>query len=115
VQVPIVPHVEAAIALHTVPQDPQLLELVITLVSQPSSGLPLQSAKPALHEPTTHSPSRHSAIPLATAQQTPLHTTCPSGQVVTQDPARHVPVEQAVPSAFAGCEGTPFVQTSNEH
>jgi hypothetical protein len=39
--------------VHCLPQTPQLL-VVVVLVSQPSSGLPLQLPQPAVHEGTQH-------------------------------------------------------------
>jgi hypothetical protein len=39
---------------HGRPQAPQLLLSLAVLTSQPSPGVPLQSAKPALHDPIAH-------------------------------------------------------------
>jgi len=56
---------------HALPQAPQWLELVARLTSQPSAGLPLQSAKPALQLPTRHAPATQAATALAGAQTVP--------------------------------------------
>ncbi len=48
------------------PQPPQLAASVTVLVSQPSPGIPLQSAQPALHEASPHTLARHEDEPLIT-------------------------------------------------
>jgi hypothetical protein len=59
------PPVQAADALwrlQVAPQAPQLFGLVLMLVSQPSAGLPLQSAKPNEHTAMVQAPPVHDAI-----------------------------------------------------
>ena len=55
-------------AAQTFPQVPQLLTLLVTLVSQPFAALPSQLAKPALQAATAHAPPAHAAVPLAVVQ-----------------------------------------------
>ncbi len=67
-------HVAAALAKrHTTPQPPQFeASAPRTLSSQPSAAVPLQSPKPALHEPTTHRPPTHAlTAAFARAQAVP--------------------------------------------
>ena len=57
--------------LQTVPQLPQLFTSVLVLTSQPSFTPPLQSAKPALHEPIWHVPVPHAPVALGGLQPCP--------------------------------------------
>lgn len=54
---------------HALLQRPQCSVLVASVTSQPSTGIPLQSAKPALQADLPHTMSRHSRAALATAGQ----------------------------------------------
>src|SRR5579871_1300312 len=70
-QLPILhtPPAHAGVALgttHTLPQLPQWFGSPLVLVSQPSSGLPLQSPKPVLHVPTAHTPPSQPGVALGT-------------------------------------------------
>ncbi len=56
--------------LHAVPHEPQF-ESVFRFVSQPFEYKPSQSAKPVLHEATTHVPPPQAGVPLATKQVMP--------------------------------------------
>jgi hypothetical protein len=58
-------------ALHAAPQPPQFAALVLTLTSQPFAWMPSQSAKPALHEPTTQLPFEQAAVAFGTLQTRP--------------------------------------------
>ncbi len=59
-------HAGVALArLHVVPQVPHDETVVLRFVSQPSAGLELQSAYPALHMPTEHVPAVQAATALA--------------------------------------------------
>jgi hypothetical protein len=49
---------------HTTPQAPQAVAVVRVSTSQPLSGLPSQSAKPALHAATAQRPAAHDAVAL---------------------------------------------------
>jgi hypothetical protein len=51
------------------PQVPQLVTSVATLVSQPSVGSLLQSRKPALHAPIVHTPDTQVGVALAKRQR----------------------------------------------
>jgi hypothetical protein len=53
------------------PQPPQLATSISMLISQPSTGLVLQSRKPGSHAAMAHTSPTHSGVPLATAQATP--------------------------------------------
>jgi hypothetical protein len=55
----------------TVPQAPQLLLSVSVGTSQPSAGLPLQFAKPALHEPMAQPPELHAGVALGAVHAMP--------------------------------------------
>jgi hypothetical protein len=56
---------------HTRPQVPQFWELVLVLISQPLAKEPSQSAKPELHDVTTHIPlEQPTVLALATIPQT---------------------------------------------
>jgi hypothetical protein len=63
-------------AVHTVPQAPQFITLLLVRVSQPLAALPSQLAKPALHT-SEQVPMAHPDWPLATA---------PVGHTVPQAP-----------------------------
>jgi hypothetical protein len=54
----------AFVRLHTVPQAPQLLTLLVVFTSQPSAGLLLQSRKPVL-QVNEHAPPLHVGAALA--------------------------------------------------
>lgn len=56
--------------LHVLPQLPQFA-VVCVLVSQPSAGLPLQSAQPELHDATPHVVPVHAAVPFAVVHLMP--------------------------------------------
>ena len=58
-------------AKHGMPQPPQLATEVRVLISQPSMGLLLQSAKPALQVPTVHAPLVQLAVAFGTLQVRP--------------------------------------------
>ena len=49
---------------HLLPQEPQLLESLVVLTSQPSAALTLQSANPGLHEPMPQTPALQIGVPL---------------------------------------------------
>ena len=51
------------------PQPPQLRASLARLASQPSATVPLQSAKPALHEATSQLPARQADVACGTAPQ----------------------------------------------
>jgi hypothetical protein len=48
--------------LHALPHAPQAVGVVLVFTSQPSAGLPLQSAKPASQAPTVQRPRVHAAV-----------------------------------------------------
>ena len=89
-------------AAHTRPQDPQLVALVLTLVSHPSAALPLQSANPGLQAPIRQTPLTQAPIPFGVVQTAPhapqlfglvkvdthtlLHSVWPEGHEVIQTP-----------------------------
>jgi hypothetical protein len=56
--------------VHCVPQEPQLLALVLTLVSHPLFGLPSQSAVPA-EQLGSHTPATQAVVPFAFVHVTP--------------------------------------------
>jgi hypothetical protein len=58
-------------ALHAAPQPPQFAALVLVLTSQPFAWMPSQSAKPALHDPTTQPPFEQAAAALGRLQARP--------------------------------------------
>ena len=87
-------HVAAALAKrHTLPHAPQLFASVPrTLVSQPLLAVPSQSAKPALHPPTTHRLDEHAlTLTLASEHRAP-HAPQLAGSeaVLTQSPEQSV-------------------------
>ena len=55
----------------TRPQAPQLLTSLLVFVSQPSTGLLLQSAKPGLQDATVQTPTVQAGVPFATKQTRP--------------------------------------------
>jgi hypothetical protein len=61
-----VPLLQLAPAAHARPHIPQLVALVLRLVSQPLAALPSQSPKPAL-QLSPHAPAAHVAVALAPA------------------------------------------------
>src|SRR5262249_19874789 len=63
-----VPFEQCVNTKQTFPQCPQLFELVLRLVSQPSAGLPLQSPQPALQN-QPQLPLLQKAVALAGAEQ----------------------------------------------
>ncbi len=115
-----VPAVQVAVAFaneHAMAHEPQCVASVWRLISQPLAGFPSQSAKPALHAPSTHAPMAHvepafgnehvkphapqldgSDVTLcsqpfdATRSQSPV----PAGHIV---PTTHAPPAQMVPTA----------------
>jgi len=58
-------------ALQTVPQAPQLLTLLVRLVSQPLAAIPSQLPHPALQEAMPHVPPEQDAVPLGAVQTWP--------------------------------------------
>jgi hypothetical protein len=44
-------------------QPPQFARSLVVMVSQPSIGLPLQSANPGLHDSVAHAPATHAGVP----------------------------------------------------
>src|SRR5262245_60443169 len=68
------PPMQSGLALGTlqvIPQPPQLDTSPSTLASQPSPGLPLQSAKPGLQPPTPQTPLAHTGVAFMALQATP--------------------------------------------
>jgi hypothetical protein len=68
------PDAQEALALakvQTFPQVPQLLALVLVLVSQPLEATASQLPKPALHAPRAHAPDAQEALALAKVQTFP--------------------------------------------
>lgn len=68
------PFAQVAVALgseHTRPQAPQFLGSAARLVSQPSAGFWLQSAKPELQVPMVHTPATHLVVALGSEQTRP--------------------------------------------
>ena len=57
--------------LHAAPHAPQFDTFVASCTSQPSAGLPLQSAYPALHAATTQDPFEHPGVALGVEQTVP--------------------------------------------
>ncbi|MBI5518036.1 MAG: hypothetical protein HY909_29970 [Deltaproteobacteria bacterium] len=65
-------------AAQRIEQRPQLPRSDSVLTSQPSTGIPLQSAKPGRQLPTLHTPARHDAVPFGGAQARPQPPQCAS-------------------------------------
>lgn len=93
----------------TTPHVPQLVVDALVLVSQPSTTLPLQLPKPALHAPTAQLPLLHAGVPFAVVHTSPqvpqfevemlVFTSQPSAVLPLQlpkpvsQPMPHVPAE----------------------
>jgi hypothetical protein len=110
------PSAQVAVALFVEqawPHPAQFAGSVSVFTSQPSSGLPLQSAYPCLHAPMAHEPFEQTAVAFAGAQIAPqlpqlavsrfLFVSQPSVGSPLQSPrgATHVSILQTPPSHFA--------------
>jgi hypothetical protein len=96
VQLPPVQPATPFCSLQTWPQPPQSFTVVPVLTSQPLAGLPSQSAKPGLHDPTVHAPAAHPADPLATEQTRPQEPQSPGLVfVLTSQPLAGLPSQSA--------------------
>jgi hypothetical protein len=81
---------------HVRPHIPQLVVSLAVAVSQPSVSLPLQLAKPVLHDPMRQVPCVHAGVAFVRAQRTPhapqwarvvrRSTSHPSARVLLQSP-----------------------------
>jgi hypothetical protein len=114
-------HAAAALGkTHTLPHAPQLLVLVMVLVSQPSAALLLQSAQPALHDPIPHTPPIHAATPLAIGAHIWPHEPqlLTVVNTLTSQPSAMIPLQSAKPTLQVILQ-TPLTQKAtafgNEH
>src|SRR5436309_1142789 len=76
--------------LQTVPHLPQLLVSVLRLISQPFTGLPSQSAKPALHDVIWQAPFTHFGLSLVRFASQPS----PNSLLQSPNPMLHMPTVQ---------------------
>jgi len=95
--------------VQAVPQVPQLLMLVLVLVSQPLFGLPSQFPKPTL-QPGEQTPPAHDVVPLALVQAVPqVPQLLVLVRVSVSQPLFGLPSQSAQPAAHVGVQA-PAVQ-----
>lgn len=92
------------VPLHTVPHAPQLLVLVLVLVSQPLLALPSQLPNPVLQELNAHEPVAHEVVALVR-----LHTVPHAPQLLVvlrfvSQPLFALPSQFAKPAAHEGTQ-----------
>src|SRR4051812_20739712 len=92
------------------PQPPQLFGSVVTLVSQPSAGLRLQSAKPWVPpQEVLHRPATHELTPFGDAHADPhAPQLCTSVATFTSQPLVAFPSQSAKPASQRLIAQAPF-------
>jgi hypothetical protein len=98
-------------ATHVLPQRPQLVTVVLRLVSQPSALAPLQLPKPTLHAAMPHTPAEHEAVPLAMEHTFPQRPQLATVVLrFTSQPSLTTPLQSANPALHMPMPHTPPVQ-----
>src|SRR5438309_1636105 len=98
---------------HTAPQLPQLFASLAMVVSQPSFGLPLQSAKPGLHAPIWQLPLVHSGPPFLGEHTWPQPPQLAMSEAVfTSQPSFGLPLQSAKPGLQVPTVQAPFAHAA---
>jgi hypothetical protein len=85
-------------AVHTTPQEPQLLLSLFGLDSQPSDTWPLQSTQPVSHMAIVHAPMLHPGVAWGTEQGAPQAPQfCGSVPVAVSQPFAGLPSQSENP------------------
>jgi hypothetical protein len=94
----------------SVEQEPQLVSEVFVFTSQPSAEMPLQLAKPELHDDTAHVPPTHAAVAFKVEQTLPQLPQL-DGEIVrlVSQPSEARPLQSPQPALHEAIPQPPFV------